>query len=130
MPPDQEKKKCGADSRFSAAMYLWGTASMGTFLSADFLAPDVTSPSRMVDFTPAQRTQMYSCVKHSISHPKCKANQATEVEKFYLVAIFLPKQLSKASQLISAESASKSTRVKVESCVQDLGFVLRNREDL
>lgn len=81
---------------------------MGTFLSADSLAPlqftaAVTIPSRVVALalTPAQRTQEHSCAKYCISHPKRKANQAAEVEKSYLVAISLPKQLSKASQLIA-----------------------------
>lgn len=89
----------------------WGC---GDFLKCSILAPvqftpAVTITSRMVALTPALRTWERSCAKCCVSHPKHKANQAAEVEMSYLVAISLPKQLPKASQLVSMGSFYKSS---------------------
>jgi len=74
---------------------------MAVFLSADFLASPQFIPAVTIPRSSHPNTEDRGALmcKHCISHPKCKANQAAEGEKSYLVAISLPKQLSKASQL-------------------------------
>lgn len=89
----------------------WGC---GDFLKCSVLAlvqftPAVTITSRMASLTLALRTWARSCAKCCVSCPKRKANQAAEVEMSYLVAISLPKQLPKASQLISVGLFCKSS---------------------
>lgn len=93
---------------------LVGNWGWGDFLKCSILAPVQFTPamtvtSRMVALTPALRTRACSCAKDCISHPKRKANQAAEVEKSYLAVISLPKQLPKATQLISMGSFYKSS---------------------